>query len=295
MSVYLHDIPLPEALARLQQALEHAGRRVARIEDLPLDERCVRARAGRAGLGEPLLAALPRLGHGWLCPARGGYSRGDLSHPVTLPCHALRRLPARGYVDTGDPLPEWANAVIPIENVEPVGQDQAPRPIRAARTPSASGGSRPLEPRAPDGRRYRRHRSWCCRPGTPCARSTWARSLPAGTPRCGWPAGRAWPSCPPAPSWSPIGQPVRPGDIIEYNSLVLAAQVKHGAGRRRAIRSPRITWSNPGAGEPGGRETRPGAAQRRFVGRLGRFLGPGGRGSWASCWCTAWRCARVTR
>jgi len=31
--------------------------------------------------------------------------------------------PEAEYVDTGDPLPEWANAVIPIENVESLGKD----------------------------------------------------------------------------------------------------------------------------------------------------------------------------
>ena len=33
----------------------------------------------------------------------------------------------------------------------------------------------------------------------------------------------------------PIGQPVQRGDIIEYNSLVLAAQVTGGAAKRVAV------------------------------------------------------------
>ncbi len=30
------------------------------------------------------------------------------------------------YVDTGDPIPDWADAVIPIEDVEPVGINGLP-------------------------------------------------------------------------------------------------------------------------------------------------------------------------
>ena len=39
MSVYLHDIPLSQAQARLQQALQDAGLwRVLGVESIPLDE-----------------------------------------------------------------------------------------------------------------------------------------------------------------------------------------------------------------------------------------------------------------
>jgi len=37
------------------------------------------------------------------------------------------------YLDTGDVLPEWADAVIPIENVEPL--DEAGNPTVQARSP----------------------------------------------------------------------------------------------------------------------------------------------------------------
>ena len=54
MSVYLHDIPLSEALTRLELALEQAGRAgLLGLEDLPLDESCL----GRV-LVEPVWAKI---------------------------------------------------------------------------------------------------------------------------------------------------------------------------------------------------------------------------------------------
>ena len=54
MSVYLHDIPLNEARARLEQALKKAGRDcLLGVEELRLDEHCV----GRV-LAEPVWAKI---------------------------------------------------------------------------------------------------------------------------------------------------------------------------------------------------------------------------------------------
>ena len=39
------------------------------------------------------------------------------------------------YIDTGDPLPSWANAVIPIEEVEPLSDGG--EPARDPRSPTA--------------------------------------------------------------------------------------------------------------------------------------------------------------
>ena len=54
-----------------------------------------------------------------------------LSHPLLLniPEHAQ-------YVDTGDPLPERANAVIPVENVESLNADQSVCPASQIRRPA---------------------------------------------------------------------------------------------------------------------------------------------------------------
>ncbi len=54
MSIYLHDIPLSQAQARLQDALEQAGLwQMLGVEEIPLDEKAL----GRV-LAEPVWARL---------------------------------------------------------------------------------------------------------------------------------------------------------------------------------------------------------------------------------------------
>ena len=175
--------PLPEAQARLQQALEQAGRAgLLGSEDLPLDERCV----GRV-LVEPVWAKISS--PHYHASAMDGYALSaavtagaDLSHPVILPCHPSAGSQRATYLDTGDPLPEWADAVIPIENVEPIGQDQTPaadprRPyairIRSAVVPWSY--VRPI------GEDIVATQLVLPAGGTPCARWIWALSLPVAT------------------------------------------------------------------------------------------------------------------
>src|SRR5512146_728094 len=122
MPIYLHDIPLPQAQARLREALEAAGLwQVLGSEEILLDEKAL----GRV-LAEPIWAKLSS--PHYHASAMDGFALraertgGALpSRPVTL-----RIDEEATYVDTGDPLPDWANAVVPIENVEPV--DEAGRP-----------------------------------------------------------------------------------------------------------------------------------------------------------------------
>ena len=54
--------------------------------------------------------------------------------PITIPIQPTGSSRAQ-YVDTGDPMPEWADAVIPLENVEPL--DASGRPTVEVRSPSA--------------------------------------------------------------------------------------------------------------------------------------------------------------
>ena len=114
MSVYLHDIPLPEAKARFESALKDADLwRVLGVESISLDENTL----GRV-TAEPIWARISS--PHYHASAMDGFAvhadrtNGAMpSQPVTLRVGA-----GAEYVDTGDPLPEWANAVIPIENVE---------------------------------------------------------------------------------------------------------------------------------------------------------------------------------
>jgi len=227
MSVYLHDIPLNDARARLNGALEEAGRAgVLGIEDIPLDEKA---------LGRVLAAPV------WARISSPHY------HAAAMDGFAVRAVETEGamatapliltygsqaeYVDTGDTLPGWADAVIPIENIEPLEESgelstSARRPhairIRSAVTPwshvramgedmvatqlvlPAGHTLRPVDLGAIAG---------CGHDRVKVARRPRVAILPTGT------------------ELARVGEPVGPGDIIEYNSLVLAAQVKAWGGQ----------------------------------------------------------------
>jgi putative molybdopterin biosynthesis protein len=141
--------------------------------------------------------------------------------PVTLQLG-----PEAIYVDTGDPLPDWADAVVPIEHVEPVGEAQAGRALEAIRLRAplapwnhvramgedmvatelvlpAGQKLRPVDLGALAGSGHAQVRVW---------RKPRVAILPTGT------------------ELIPPGTSPKPGEIIEYNSLVLAAQVEGWGG-----------------------------------------------------------------
>ncbi len=237
MSVYLHDIPLPEAKARLQAALEEAGLwGVLGVEEIPLDERA----AGRV-LAEPIWARLSS--PHYHASAMDGFAvraadttGAQPSSPVTL-----RLGPDACYLDTGDPLPEGFDAVIPIENVESLDErgevtSAVRHPsfirIRAAVTPWSN--VRPLgedivatQLVLPAGQTLRPVDLGAVAAAghvtVRVARRPRVAVLPTGT------------------ELVPIGSNLRPGDILEYNSLVLAAQINAWGGE--ATRFP-ITPDN---------------------------------------------------
>ena len=115
-SLYLHDIPLGQALARLRQALEQAGLDVPlEGEVVPLDQALGRVTAAPiwAQVSSPHYHAAAMDGYAVQSARTAGASERD---PVRL------AVPGEAaYLDTGDLLPEWADAVVPIEQVEPVG------------------------------------------------------------------------------------------------------------------------------------------------------------------------------
>ena len=134
------------------------------------------------------------------------------------------------YLDTGDPLPDWANAVIPIENVESL--DERGELTKEIRSPAA------IRIRA--------------------AVAPWAHVRPLGedivATQLVLPAGHVLrpvdlgaiaaaghqeikvarkPRVAILPTGSelvPIGSKLKAGDVLEYNSLVLAAQIKSMGG-----------------------------------------------------------------
>ncbi len=226
MSIYLHDIPLPEAQARLKQALQDAGLwRGLRIETIPLDENAlgrVTAEAIWARLSSPHYHASAMDGFA----VRAASTNGALpSQPITLQIG-----PGAQYVDTGDPLPGWANAVIPIENVESLNEHgditaaiREPFAIRLRASVAPWGHVRPLgedivatQLVLPAGRVLKPADLGAIAAAgherVRVARKPRVAILPTGT------------------ELVPIGGHLQAGDILEYNSLVLAAQIKSMGG-----------------------------------------------------------------
>ncbi|MBK9927192.1 MAG: molybdopterin biosynthesis protein [Anaerolineales bacterium] len=226
MSVYLHDIPLSQAQARLKQALQDADLwRVLGAEVIPLNENAL----GRV-TSEPVWAKMSS--PHYHASAMDGFAvravktNGAMpSTPVTLELGSDAE-----YVDTGDPLPGWANAVIPIENVESLDEhgnitkeirDPASIRIRASVAPwshvrplgedivatqlvlSAGHILKPADLGAIAAAGHQEIN---------VARKPKVAILPTGT------------------ELVPIGSKLKAGDILEYNSLVLAAQVKAMGG-----------------------------------------------------------------
>ncbi len=226
MSVYLHDIPLSQAQERLRQALQDADLwRVLGVEEIPLDENAL----GRV-TAEPIWAEISS--PHYHASAMDGFAVRAVATNGAMPSTpvTLHTGPEAQYVDTGDPLPEWANAVIPIENVESLDENEQitseirkPKSIRLRASVAPWSHVRPLgedivatQLVLPAGHVLRPadlgaiaasgHQT------IRVARKPKVAILPTGT------------------ELVPIGSKLKAGDILEYNSLVLAAQIKNMGG-----------------------------------------------------------------
>ncbi len=226
MSIYLRDIPLPDAKSILDKALQANGRAgVLGIQEIPLDEYAL-ART----LAQPVWANLSS--PHYHASAMDGYAvraSETVSAAPTTPLDLQINTQA-SYVDTGDPLPAWADAVIPIENVELIRQEAPPAEeahapsvlrIRAAVTPWSNVRSMGEDIVAtqlvlPAGHTLRPVDL------AAIAASGHAMLQVARKPRVA--------ILPTGSELVPIGQPVKAGDIIEYNSIALAAQVEAWGG-----------------------------------------------------------------
>jgi putative molybdopterin biosynthesis protein len=224
--IYLEDIPLEDAQKRFQSALEEAGLwQTLGVEQIPLDENAI----GRV-LAETVWAKISS--PHYHASAMDGFAvRAEDTHGAleTAPVSLLYDSETV-YLDTGDPLPSWADAVIPIENIEPLSADEnisddPRRPhvirIRAAVSPWShvremgedmvatqlvlpSGHLlRPVDLGAAAGCGYDR---------LDVARRPKVAVIPTGT------------------ELVHPGEPLKEGDIIEYNSIILAAQVNDWGG-----------------------------------------------------------------
>jgi putative molybdopterin biosynthesis protein len=224
--MYLHDIPLPEAQKRLEIALRNAGLDgILGREEIPLDESAL----GRI-LAEPVWAKLSSPHYNAAAmdgfAMQAGMTEGALpTQPITI-----RSGEELSYVDTGDALPEWANAIIPIENVEPVDADG--NPAEDVRHPYAiriRGTATPWQHIRLMGEDIVSSQlilptGHALRPVDLGAVAASGQTMVLVTRR---------PKVAILPTGSelvPIGEPVSPGAIIEYNSLVLASQVNKWGG-----------------------------------------------------------------
>jgi len=231
MSIYLHDIPLNEAIARLASALEEVGLWKTLAKDwIALDENAI----GRV-IAEPVWARISS--PHYHASAMDGFAvkakdteGAMLNQPLTLTCNQAEGIIQAMYVDTGDPLPEWADAVIPIENIEPIdpegGPHQNPRSPFAIRVRASVTPWQHIRPMGedmvatqlvlPEGHILRPvdlgaiaasgHSQVCV------SRKPRVSIIPTGT------------------ELVKIGQPVKAGEIIEFNSIVLAGQVNEWGG-----------------------------------------------------------------
>jgi len=211
--MYLHDVALPAARNRFQEALEQAGLwGPLEAESVPLDRALSRVTA------EPVWARLSSPGA--TSAAMDGYAirtaatqQASDRAPVEL---GLEREAV--YVDTGDPLPPWADGVAPIEVVEVLPKHirlRAPIPPWTHLRPVAediAAGDLVL----PSGHRVRPVDLGALGASGTTSLRVWRRPRVAVLPT--------------GDELVPIDQAPRPGEIIESNSLVLAAQVEAWGG-----------------------------------------------------------------
>jgi putative molybdopterin biosynthesis protein len=226
MSVYLKDIPLHKALQKLDAALVDAGldHNIGE-EEIPLDENAV----GRV-LSRPAMARISSPHYhssamdGFAVEARITNGAGP-STPLTLEVPLGAR-----YVDTGDPLPPEMDAVIPIEQVESVGVDDQPaaeiRQPRAIRIRAAVAPWSHVRPMGEDivATQLVMPAGQVLRPVDlgALAASGHARLMAARRPRVA--------VIPSGDELVPVGVNPAKGEIIEFNSIVLAGQVQAWGG-----------------------------------------------------------------
>jgi len=227
MSVYLKDIPLEQAKSILQSSLISRNLwGILGTEEIPVDENAI----GRV-LAGPLWARISS--PHYHSSAMDGFAVRSSDTAQAMPSAPVYlSIPNQAvYLDTGDPIPDWANAVIPIELVEGLG----------------STGQPAADIRKPDVIRIRQ------------AVPPWQHIRPLGedivTSQLVLPAGQVLRpvdlgaaaasghttlqvSRRPRVTIIPTGTELVPptnvpqmGEIIEYNSIVLAAQVNSWGGQ----------------------------------------------------------------
>ena len=217
--IYLEDIPLAEAKAKLQTALKEVGRDGALPgEKAPLADALGRVTAApiRARLSSP---------H-YHCAAMDGYAvrAEDTQQARETRAVALYRGQNAWPVNTGDPLPENTNAVIMIENVSPIDDDTLH--IYAAAAPWQHVRLMGEDMVATETVLQVNHRlravdlgalAGCGHHHVHVRRKPRVTIIPTGSELVA------------------IGQIPKRGQLIEYNSLVLGAQIREAGGDAKVM------------------------------------------------------------
>ena len=219
-SVFLQDVPLQEARSRFERALRDADMwEPLEPESIPLDQAIGRISA------EPVWAQISS--PHYHAAAMDGYALRAAETEGASDRNQVELLvgPQAQYVDTGDPLPEWSDAVIPIEDIEVLNETQKPqkKSIRLMAPASPWSNVRLLgedvvatELVIPSGQELRPVDLGAIAASGHDRVQVWRKPrvaiIPTGT------------------ELRAMGKPVKAGEIIEFNSLVLASQVESWGG-----------------------------------------------------------------
>jgi putative molybdopterin biosynthesis protein len=213
-NIYLEDIPMEEAQARLSAALEACGKWAALPgEQVALDDALGRVTA------EPVWAKISS--PHYHASAMDGYAvraADTLGATETRPVRL--RVPEQAFpVNTGAPFGGQYNAVIMVEHTQPVGDDQIE--IRVPVVPwqhvrMMGEDMVATELILPANHKLRPHDlgaiAGCGHTGVWVRRRPRVAILPTGS------------------ELVPPGETLEPGAVIEYNSIVMGAQVREAGG-----------------------------------------------------------------
>ena len=211
---YLSDIPLDEAIERFNTALEHVGALTASpAEVVPLDQ------AGGRVTAEPVWAKVSSPHYDSAAMDGVAVSARDTVGATETSPVRLRLGEQATWIDTGDPIPPGFDAVIMVEVVHEV--DESTIEIQSPVAPYQH--VRPLgedivatELVLPENHRLRPVDLGACAAAglseVAVRRRPRVAVIPTGT------------------ELVPAGTPLKPGDIIESNTLVLAGMIAEWGG-----------------------------------------------------------------
>lgn len=221
---YLEDIPLDEAWGRFIAAMESSGVWAGFSgEDLPIDEALGRVTA------KPVWAALSS--PGYHASAMDGYavrSVDTIGATETAPKRLTIGPEGQAkYVDTGDPIPSWADAVIMIEHTQHIDEETGGESIEIQAGVAPWTAVRPMgedmvatELVLPANHLLKPvdlgALAGCGHATVSVRRKPRVAIIPTGTEL--------------VTAEQAARNGLKSGDIIEYNSLVLAAQVREWGG-----------------------------------------------------------------